>query len=369
VWLSPIRLALCTVAVAYLAWLARGRDRPTQGVLLFWLGWIGLSLLPTAGFLVQEAPFAERYTLLAAVGGLGAAAALVSPGWEHPRTRRAATVAALGLALLWGGFSLARAKTFRDDRVFHTRWLTSDPKAVQPHVSLGEIQLELGHWEKAGRHYRDALALRPNHALAHFGMAAVSTEQGDLAAAEAAYRRALDADPDFAEAHNNLAALLERRGDFAGAARHYEQAFSLDPDPARAHRNLATLASKRGDWPEAVAHYRRALEFDPDLIEAANNLAWILSTAPDASLRDGTEALHWATRAADATRHQSAAILGTLAAAHAENGDFDAAVHWQTLAIRGAAGERRQILAARRDRYLERQPHRSGATPADRLAP
>jgi tetratricopeptide (TPR) repeat protein len=369
VWLSPIRLVVCSVAVACFIGLARGRDRPAQGVLLFWLGWIGLSLLPTAGFLVQEAAFAERYTLLAVVGGLGAVAALVSPGWELPRTRRAATVAALGLALLWGGFSWARAKTFRDDRVFHTRWLTSDPKAVQPHVSLGEIQLGLGHWEKAGLHYRDALVIRPDHAHAHFGMAVVSTEQGDFAAAETGYRRALNSDPDFAEAHNNLAALLERRGDFAGAIRHYERAFSLDPDAAGAHRRLAALASKRGDWPGAVAHYRRALEIDPDSLEAANNLAWILSTAPDTSLRDGAEALHWATRAAEATHHQSAAILGTLAAAHAENGDFEAAVYWQTLAIRGAPAGRRRVLAARRDLYLERQPHRSGAIPTDRPAP
>ncbi len=369
VWLSPIRLVVCAVVVAGFVGLARGRDRSARRVLWFWLGWIGLALLPTANFLMQEATFAERYTLLAGVGWLGAAAALVSPGWERPTTRRVATLSALGLTLVWGGFSLARAKTFRDDQVFHARWLASDPKAVQPHVSLGEVYRASGHWEMAERHYREALALRPDHARAHFGMAAVSAAQGDLAAAEAAYGHALDSDPEFSEAHNNLAALLERRGDFAGAARHYEQAFSLDPDPARAHRKLAALASKRGDWPAAVDQYRRALEIDSDSVEAANNLAWILATSSDASLRDGAEALHWASRAAGATGHRKPAILGTLAAAHAENGDFAGAVHWQTLAIRAAPAGRRRDLAARRDLYLDRQPLREDSIPADPIAP
>ena len=56
---------------AVAVWTARQWPR-VRTALLFWLGWIVLSLAPTANVLVQEAPFAERYGLLAlaAVSGL-----------------------------------------------------------------------------------------------------------------------------------------------------------------------------------------------------------------------------------------------------------------------------------------------------------
>jgi tetratricopeptide (TPR) repeat protein len=359
VWLSAWRLGLAAMVVAA-GVIALRRHRPSlRAPVLFWGGWMLLTLLPTANLLVQEARFAERYTLLAGVGALAIAATWASAIWEHAVARRALSLATLALLLFWGGISAGRAQSFRDDLAFHAQWLASDPLALQPHVSLGETYAAHGQLDASLHHYRQALALQPDHAPAHFGLGAALARQGDIDAAEAAYRRALEADPNHPQAHNNLAALLERRGDFAQAFRHYEQALSLDPEPSRAHRNLAILASRAEDWPRAVAHYRKSLDLDPDSVPTANSLAWILATSADLELRDGGEAHRWALRAAEATGYRNPGVLSTLAAACAENGDFDEAVRWQEAALEQAPRSRRPELSRRLALYESRHVYRS----------
>ena len=71
------------------------------------------------------------------------------------------------------------------------------------------------------------------------------------------------------------------------------------------------------------------IEQYPDLVEAHERRAWILSTCPDANLRDGKLAVASATRAAELTDWKNVDVLSTLAAAYAEAGDFASAVHWE----------------------------------------
>ena len=57
-----------------------------------------------------------------------------------------------------------------------------------------------------------------------------------------------------------------------------------------------------------------------------NDTAWILATNPNASVRDGAEAVELAQRAVKLSGGQEPAILDTLAAAYAEAGRFADAV-------------------------------------------
>jgi hypothetical protein len=57
-----------------------------------------------------------------------------------------------------------------------------------------------------------------------------------------------------------------------------------------------------------------------------DELAWLLATYPDSSSRDGGEAVRLAERACTLTNRRVPALLATLAAAYAENGDFSRAV-------------------------------------------
>ena len=82
-----------------------------------------------------------------------------------------------------------------------------------------------------------------------------------------------------------------------------------------------------------MAAYREFLKRDPDDGSALNGLAWVLATCPDARFRDGKMAVEMATRACELSKWAEAAWLDTLAAAHAEAGDFPSAVRWQLEAI------------------------------------
>lgn len=110
---------------------------------------------------------------------------------------------------------------------------------------------------------------------------------------------------------------------------------------------------------QAVRWYRLAAEAgDLGSLQAA---AWLLATSNDPKVRDGAAAVRFATRAAQATEYQDSRILGTLAAAYAEAGEFQRAVETETKAI--AASERdseRGELTARLKLYQAKQPYRAG---------
>jgi len=54
--------------------------------------------------------------------------------------------------------------------------------------------------------------------------------------------------------------------------------------------------------------------------------AWLLATSPDAAVRNGADAVAYAQRAVELSKGNEPAILGTLAAAYAEAGQFSEAV-------------------------------------------
>jgi uncharacterized protein HemY len=65
---------------------------------------------------------------------------------------------------------------------------------------------------------------------------------------------------------------------------------------------------------------------DPNSIEGLNNLAWLLSTSPEASVRDGGRAVTLAERGCSLTEFKMPVLLGTLGAAYAEAGRFAEAI-------------------------------------------
>jgi len=122
--------------------------------------------------------------------------------------------------------------------------------------------------------------------------------------------------------------------------------------------HLGFVLARQGDLRGAVSHYRRALEVRPTLFQAASGLAWILATSADASLRDGNEALAWAEHCAQASEYRDPACLDALAAAYAELGDFEQAVHWQNRAVSLLPANRNADLRSRLRLYQSGTPYR-----------
>ena len=111
-----------------------------------------------------------------------------------------------------------------------------------------------------------------------------------------------------------------------------------------------------------MSYYRDALKIDNDYGEAQNNLAWVLSTHPDASIRNGKEAIRLITEAVKNRSGKASSLLDTLAAAYAEENQFEqaVAVTKQALEIAKTNGqiERARKIEIRLQLYQAEQPYR-----------
>ena len=104
---------------------------------------------------------------------------------------------------------------------------------------------------------------------------------------------------------------------------------------------------------EVLARFREELSRNPGSASAMNNLAVMLSTAPVASLRNGSEAVRLAEKANALTGGEHPAMLTTLAAAYAETGRFQDAIRTAEQAIKLAGEAGAEMLVTRNRQLLE----------------
>lgn len=136
------------------------------------------------------------------------------------------------------------------------------------------------HWNKrapqdlrkAIEHFKQAIALDPNYALAFAGLADAYTLLANaggpaheiMPEARAAALKAVSLDDDLAEAHASLGNTIIYYGyDFAEAEREHKRAIELNPNYATARHWYSELLMGLGRHEEAIAEIRRALEIDP----------------------------------------------------------------------------------------------------------
>ncbi len=83
---------------------------------------------------------------------------------------------------------------------------------------------------------------------------------------------------------------------------------------------------ERREYAAALDDFRAASRLDPESAEPHRDIAWVRATCPDASFRDGPEAVAEAQKASERAGPRDSVTLDVLAAAHAEAGDFPAAI-------------------------------------------
>jgi len=149
--------------------------------------------------------------------------------------------------------------------------------------------------------------------------------QGRFDEAVVQYRKALGARTDDPSTYCNLAVAQYLAGRPAEAAETCRRAIRVAPRHAKSHAFLGFMLSEEGAYADALRHYEEAMRILPDSAAVQYDLAWLLATCPDESIRDGKRSVRLARRVCEATRFGSHRGLDLLAAALAENGDFDGA--------------------------------------------
>jgi tetratricopeptide (TPR) repeat protein len=97
--------------------------------------------------------------------------------------------------------------------------------------------------------------------------------------------------------------------------------------------HLGGVHVRLGQFREGRKDFETAIQFDSNSAESMNSLARLLATCPDASVRDGVRAVQFAQKACELTYYRKANMLGTLAAAYAETGQYDKAIAMTQKAI------------------------------------
>ena len=232
----------------------------------------------------------------------------------------------------------------------------ADPHSARGFFDLGELLAQSGRTGEAAAQFRKAVELKPDFAAARVSLGQALANAGRPDEALVELRRALDTDPGNAPAHYALGQVLNRQGDAPSAIREWRRALELDPQNVEVHGSLGDVLRAQGRTVEALAEWRAVIELRPNDVATLQKASWVLSTSPDAAIRNGDEAMAFAVRAMQLSSRKDARLLDTLAAAYAEKGDFGYAeyVERQALFAPGLVDEpalKDQIMA-RRASYL-----------------
>jgi cellulose synthase operon protein C len=247
--------------------------------------------------------------------------------------QKLATSQNLGLRAegLWGQGDFQRASdTFRDA-------VKAQPLNADLHVRWGRLFLERFRKDEAHKDFKEALAIKANHAGALLGLALIASEGFDKQAVEFA-NKALESDPKLLEAQELLAYLALEDNNIEKAIEEADKAMNMSPHAfdAMAVRGSIDLLQNKPDsewfaqvgkistsygearamaghflvlnrrYEEGIRELRKALELDPELHGVRSELGINLMR-----LGEEKEAYEQLRRAFDAG-HQSDATKNSL---------------------------------------------------------
>lgn len=216
-----------------------------------------------------------------------------------------------------------------------------------------------GQKQDALNDFAEALRINPEAVEVYRNRAELNLQMDNLQAAIDDLTLAIARSAGDGDLRSLRGDVYHRMGKPDLAAREYDSAVELGSESASTLAHRALLAARAGDFDRATIDYDTALERDPYHAETYRGVAWLLATCPDVRYRDESKALEAAKRAQRFGAANDPSILDAVAAAHANAGDFDAAIQYAEQAATLATHAERNAILERISRYRDGQPYRS----------
>lgn len=211
--------------------------------------------------------------------------------------------------------------------------IDNDPKYADAYNNLGVVLARRRKMNEAIADFEKAIALDPACEGVESNLGHAFLEVDKPTEAIPHLTNAVAASPQAADLRGDLGTALAQMGRLDEAIPQFQRAVEIEPRLVGAHLYLGTALAIEGKNAEALAQWHAVLQLEPDNVRALNEASWLLATSNEPGIRDGKEARRLAQHAAELTADRNPSILGTLAAAYAETGDFNQAVKVQQRAI------------------------------------
>jgi tetratricopeptide (TPR) repeat protein len=250
-------------------------------------------------------------------------------------------------------------RVYRVERVnWPWLWLKDERGVAEGWAKIENLVL----YDQAIDYFTNEIRANPSSSV-YISRGSIRCERGEYDIAIGDFNEAIRLDSRSEGAYCWRGIAWYAKKDYDKAIADYGEAIRLDPRFVLAYLNRGNAWSAKKVYEKALADYGEMIRLDPKDAWGYNGRAWLQATCPDAKYRSGKKAFEDASRACQIAGEKAAYPQGTLAAAYAECGDFDAAVKWQEKAQGLYTDEKaKKDGLARLELYRAKKPYRDNGS-------
>jgi len=147
------------------------------------------------------------------------------------------------------------------------------PNFADLRFTLGNLHLELGHFDEARHNFERALEINPKYFKARANLAQALHAAGDRQKAMEQLESAKEHCPTFYKQNlNDLIHLIRIDGDQGEVRRAFHEILEERPSSAQVSREVAIEAIQNGNFTEAIRELKKAIALNPDYPDLHNYL-------------------------------------------------------------------------------------------------